>query len=316
MHNRSSFNSASKTGRFTSLTYPHSLSLHFFSIWNFYKHLKWSNHTSLIILIQFFFHLCVCYITKPPPTSFPAICHSLSFCTQTMRIVLLARLRKIVAPIALFVVILQQHWIFVISNYCEGSAHQPSGNDFFVLLLWNYRRVDICVGLNVLGDSNCFLGPNRKALGPVDRDSQDDQVAIRVGQKKLLWNAQEKVKKNRFYSLTMTSLCFEIEIVVIKDSTPKWFHTFYCQVSPPKHKQHVPAGAPLNRANTITSIGNWHVLIAHWRLGFLNSTLVEAILFHSRDSQKRHFATCGQSSQPKISQWSKPKRNNFSICDQ
>ena len=134
------------------------------------------------------------------------------------------------------VVILQQHWIFVISNYCEGSAHQPSGNDFFVLLLWNYRRVDICVGLNVLGDSNCYLGPNRKALGPVDRDSQDDQVAMRVCQKKLLWNAQEKVEKARLCSLTMTLLCFEIEIVVIKDSTPKWFHTFYCQVSPPKHK--------------------------------------------------------------------------------
>ena len=141
-----------------------------------------------------------------------------------------------------------------------------------------------------------------------------------MGQKKLLWNAHEKVEKARllfkFCSLTMTLLRFEIEIVVIKDCTPKWFHTSYCQVSPLKHKQHVLAGAPLNRANPITSIGNWHVLIAHWRLGFLNSTLAEAVLFHSRDSQNRHFATCGQSSQPKISQWSKPKRSNFAIYGQ
>ena len=57
------------------------------------------------------------------------------------------------------------------------------------------------MGLNVLGDSNCFLGPNRKALGPVDRVSQDDQAALRVGQKKLLRNAQEKVKKKPGFAL-------------------------------------------------------------------------------------------------------------------
>ena len=118
----------------------------------------------------------------------------------------------------------------------------------------------------------------------------------------------------------MTLLRFEIEIVITKDCTPKWLHTSFCQVNPPKHKQHVLAGVELATwykvTNTNTRTWNWHVLIAHWCRGFLNSTLAEAVLFHSRESQKRHFATWSQSSQPKISQLSKPKRSNFTICGQ
>ena len=118
----------------------------------------------------------------------------------------------------------------------------------------------------------------------------------------------------------MTLLRFEIEIVITKDCTPKWLHTSFCQVNPPKHKQHVLAGVELATwykvTNTNTRTWNWHVLIAHWCRGFLNSTLAEAVLFHSRESQKRHFATCGQSSQPKMCQWSRPKRSKFAICVQ
>ena len=55
-----------------SLTYPQSLLLHFFSIWNFYKHLKESNCTPPLILIQFY-HLCVTLRNRPLPLSWPYV---------------------------------------------------------------------------------------------------------------------------------------------------------------------------------------------------------------------------------------------------
>ena len=71
----------------------------------------------------------------------------------------------------------------------------------------------------------------------------------------------------------MTLLCFEIEIVVIKNCTPKWFHTSYCQVSPPKHKQHVLAGAPLNRAYVCPNKHNYQ----HWKLARTHCSLTSGI---------------------------------------
>ena len=49
-----------------SITYRHSLWLHFFSIWIFYKHLKESNHTPLIILIQFHHLWCLLHYETTP----------------------------------------------------------------------------------------------------------------------------------------------------------------------------------------------------------------------------------------------------------
>ena len=209
-----------------SITYRPSLWLHFFSIWIFYKHLKESNHTPLIILIQFHHLWCLLHyettpylfpdhmsqpfllytnrqqdctssvFTKDRRTSrgfvcfflkmfhFPTICHSFPF------------VHKLSAGLH-FQWVYERRWHQLRLSYFGKSSFYSSirfcNNSllrrlwvlifrklFFVFLLRNYRCVDICVGLNVLGDTNCYLGPNRKALGPVHRESQDDQGSMWV----------------------------------------------------------------------------------------------------------------------------------------